>query len=84
MQINTYDGSMWASTPTAKRKFSAKARGVYFILSERVQRRASKIFRQRMCMCFLFSDDEFCATAQLSEESRIKNTYTDGTSYCAC
>ncbi len=53
---------------------------VLFYLSERVQRaRASKIFRQRLCMCFLFSDDEFSATALLSESARIKNTYTDGT-----
>ncbi len=32
-----------------------------------------------MCMCFLFSDDEFSDTALLSEAARIKNTYTDGT-----
>ena len=35
-------------------------------------------------MCFLFSDDEFSAAALLSEESRIKNTYTDGTKFYAC
>lgn len=28
-------------------------------------------------MCFLFSGDEFSAAALLSEEPRIKNTYTD-------
>ena len=28
-------------------------------------------------MCFLFLDDEFSATALLSESARIKNTYTD-------
>ena len=32
-------------------------------------------------MCFLFSDDEFSATALLSESARIKNTYTDGTKF---
>ena len=35
-------------------------------------------------MCFLFSDDEFSATALLSEESRIKNTYTDGAKLRRC
>ena len=35
-------------------------------------------------MCFLFLGDEFSATALLSEETRIKNTYTDGTSFFAC
>ncbi len=35
-------------------------------------------------MCFLFSDDEFSATALLSESTRIKNTYTDGIILCAC
>ena len=35
-------------------------------------------------MCFLFSDDEFSAAALLSEESRIKNAYTDGTKFYAC
>ena len=33
---------------------------------------ASKMFRQRMCMYFLFSDDEFSVTALLSEAARIK------------
>ncbi len=32
-----------------------------------------------MCMCFLFLGEKFSATALLSEETRIKNTYTDGT-----
>ena len=32
-------------------------------------------------MCFLFLGDEFSATALLSEATRIKNTYTDGTSF---
>ena len=36
-----------------------------------------------MCVYFLFLDDEFSATALLSEESRIKNTYTDGTIFYA-
>ncbi len=35
-------------------------------------------------MCFLFLGDEFSATALLSEETEIKNTYTDGTSFYAC
>ena len=35
-------------------------------------------------MCFLFLDDEFSATALLSEAARIKNTYTDGTKFNAC
>ena len=35
-------------------------------------------------MCFLFSDDEFSATALLSEAARIKNTYTDGRKFYAC
>ena len=35
-------------------------------------------------MCFLFLGDEFSATALLPEETRIKNTYTDGTYLCAC
>ena len=34
-------------------------------------------------MCFLFLDDEFSATALLSESARIKNTYPDGTKYYA-
>ena len=42
---------------------------------------AWKVFRQKMCVFFLFLDDEFSATALLSEESRIKNTYTDGTKF---
>ena len=37
-----------------------------------------------MCMCFLFLDGEFSATALLSETARIKNTYTDGTNLYAC
>ena len=52
---------------------------VYFILSKQVQH-----CMRWLCMCFLFSDDEFSATALLSEESRIKNTYTDGTKFYAC
>lgn len=32
-----------------------------------------------MCMCFLFLDDGFSATALLPEAARIKNTCTDGT-----
>ena len=32
MQINTYDGSMWASTPTARVKICAKRGVVYYIL----------------------------------------------------
>ena len=43
-----------------------------------------KAIPQRKCMCFLFSDDEFSATALLSEESRIKNTYTDGAKLRRC
>ena len=36
------------------------------------------------CVCvFLFLDDEFSATALLSEAARIKNTYTDGTKFYA-
>lgn len=35
-------------------------------------------------MCFLFSGDEFSAAALLSEEPRIKNTYTDGIILCVC
>ena len=34
-------------------------------------------------MCFLFLGDEFSATALLSEETRIKNTYTDGIKFYA-
>ena len=30
----------------------------------------------RLCMCVLFLDGEFSATALLSETARIKNTYT--------
>ena len=37
-----------------------------------------------MCMCFLLLGDEFSATALMSEETRIKNTYTDGTYLCVC
>ena len=45
---------------------------------------ARKVFRQRMCMGFLFLDGEFSATALLSETARIKNTYTDGIKLYAC